>query len=61
MIALLAMDLDMLIAQLAEVFFWKLVILALDFLQTQNVGIMCFQKIFHQPNAQSDRINVPGG
>src|SRR5690606_5509059 len=59
-IALLAMDLDMAVADVAECLERKLVVRALGFLQAQNVGLGPLEKLDHQGETQANRVDVPG-
>jgi hypothetical protein len=59
-IALLAMDGLMLVAEFAECLSRKLVILALDLLKAENFRLMMPDEILYQSLPQPNRIDVPG-
>src|SRR5690606_41643647 len=60
-IALLAVDLQMIIAKLAESSRWKLVIRALCLLKAEYIWLMLFQEALHQWHSQAHGVDVPGG
>jgi hypothetical protein len=60
-IALLAVDLDMLVAELAEGLERELVVRTFRFLQAQHVGLPLLQEGFHDRQAKPDGVDVPGG
>jgi hypothetical protein len=60
-IALLAIYRDVLITESLEAFHRKLVIGAFRFLQTQHIGSRGLDESGHEIDAESDRIDIPGG
>ena len=60
-IALLAVDRDVGEAELADVAHREPRIRAFRFLQAQDVGGVLVHELFHEPDAQADRVDVPGG
>jgi hypothetical protein len=61
MIAFLAIDRDMRIAELMESGQWKFAVPALCLLEAENVRRLFAQEAGHEIDPQTDRIDVPGG
>ncbi len=59
-IALLAMDGDVLVTECPQRIKWEEVVCHLGFLQAENVGRPGFEEMLDQRHAQSHRVDVPG-
>jgi hypothetical protein len=59
-VALLAMNCDVLIAKLAKVRTWKFDIATFCFLKAKQIWLALFQKIYNERETQTDGIYVPG-
>ena len=59
-VALLAVQREMLVTEPLELFERKTVVRTLGFLQAQNVGLRRLDEFGDQPDAQAYRIDVPG-
>ncbi|MNL78002.1 hypothetical protein D3C87_2042980 [compost metagenome] len=51
----------MLVAEILERLIRELRLLALDFLQAQNVRLVADDELLHDRHAQSYRVDIPGG